>query len=185
MEFAESSRAFAKAATLATGSPLVTRALGYAYYAAGDYTAAAAAFQRAISLDTANSVYAWFVLQLAERRLGIPASPAADITPTSPHYDWLVHVNRYLRGEVTEDSLLLGAQNLLPTEARSGRFCEAYFYIGSQHLLTGDTVSARNAFLEAVATNQSAFTEHTLARAELARLKDPPTPPNSRPSRRR
>jgi tetratricopeptide (TPR) repeat protein len=185
MEFAESSRAFAKAATLTAGSPLVARALGYAYYAAGEYPEASAAFQRTISLDPANSVYARFALHLTERRLGLPASPAADISPTNPHYDWLVHINRYLSGEVTEDALLLGAQNLLPAEARAGRFCEAYFYIGSLHLLTGDTSSARNAFLEAVATNQSAYTEHTLARAELTRLKDPPAPPNGRPTRRR
>ena len=175
------------AGRLAPESSLVARALGCAQYAAGDFARAAQTLQRAVALDPADTPYARLLLHLAQRRGDQPvaAAPADGPAPaTTVPSDWPGLLLRYVRGEATEDDLLLGAQNLAPASARAGRWCEAHYYLGSMRLLAKDTRGARYAFQEALATGQTAFTEHTLARAELDRLVDLPEPPKPRPSRR-
>ena len=186
-DFAAAVSSLETAVRLAPDAALVVRALGCAHYAAGNFAPSARALQRAIELDPAGAPYARLLLHFAQSRLAPPPPAAiADRPPASAAgTDWPALLLRYVRGEATEDELLLGAQNLAPANARPGRWCEAHFYLGSMRLLAKDTRGARYAFQEALASGQSAFTEHTLARAELDRLVDVPEPPKARPSRRR
>lgn len=173
-------RTLAAADTLAPGSPLVARTLGYAHYAAGDHLAATTAFRRAIALAPNDASYARIALRLCERRLGQPDSAASLDQPDAANDDWPRMIERYLNAAATEDYLLLAAENLAPVSARSGRRCEAHFYIGTMYLLAGNHDSAQVHFREAIATNESSFAEHVLARAELGRLKDLPVQPKRR-----
>lgn len=184
LEFADAGRILATAAALSPESPLVARTLGYAQYAAGNHAAAATAFTRAIALDPTGAPYARLALFLAERRLGNSATAPDVGSSDAPGDEWPRLIARYLRAEITEDYLLLAAQNLNPVEARSGRMCEAHFYIGSQYLLAGNTESARDQFEEAIASAHASYAEHVLAHAELARLKDAPSPPKRKSLRR-
>lgn len=173
------------AARLAPHVPHVWRALGYVHYANGNWDAAIPLFERAIALGSAHEPYAHFALHLSAKRAGRTGPPLPVMAPGGAVPAWPDIINGFLHGAVTEDDLLLSAQNLPPPGARRGRGCEAYFYIGTTRLLSGDVRGARYAFQEAVATEADSFTEHVLARAELARLTDLPDPPKPRPSRRR
>lgn len=159
------------------------RLLGLVHYAIGDYGTAAQSFQASIAADEPAGHYARFMLLLCERRLGRPISPVPEIHPASPHQAWPRLLRSFLLGDSTEDDLFLGAQNLVPTEARAGRLCEAGFYLGVVRAIENDEPAARFAFQQSIETNLAEFAEHTLARVELARLKPAPAP-SPRPRRR-
>lgn len=55
-------------------------------------------------------------------------------------------------------------------EARRGKPCEAYFYVGQYLLIQGRRSEAISMFQRAVATGLTGFIEYNAAKAELARL---------------
>jgi tetratricopeptide (TPR) repeat protein len=175
-----------EAAARAPTDATVGRALASALYAAGDFAAAAAELQRAVELAPDRSDYARLLLPFALRRAApTPTSAPPPMTGRLPEDPWPRMLARFLTGEVSEEELLLGAQNLAPASARPGRLCEANFYLGTQLLLTGDAASARHYLQQAADSGLTGFVEHTLARAELARLPAAPTPERTKPTRRR
>lgn len=181
-DFAGATEALERAAQIAPAAPLVFRTLGCAYYGQGDFSRAAAALQRAIELEVGPAIYANLLLDLSKRRLGQKAA-VPNFGPKTNDPSWSELLLQFHLQELSEDDLLLAARNLTPAAARSGRWCEAQFYVGSEHLIAGDYAAARHCFQEAIATQQAEFVEYTLAKAELARL--PSSAPTAAPKRQR
>ncbi len=179
-EFASAVASFRRVFALAPDNAAVHRAAGLAFYAQGDFAAAAVELRRTVELETADSSYARLLLWLSDRRLGRTVELPPPPPTTAP---WLSMLQSFLRGDVTEEDLFLAAQNLTPVAERAGRLCEAHFFSGSLLLLQGELRAAHHAFQQAIAADLPAFSEHTLAQAELQRLKLPIDQP-ARPRRR-
>ncbi|MBA4136035.1 MAG: hypothetical protein C0518_01810 [Opitutus sp.] len=181
LDFTAAIRSFEQAARLSPDSAQIERALGSAKYAAADFVGARENLQRAVKLNVGQATYARLLLYLVEQRL---SSPALDVlgVPPGDGPDWTEQLVKFLRHEISEDSLFLTAQNMVPASERPGRLCEAHFYLGSARLIAGDLEAARYHLREADRSKQFAYTEHTLARAELRRL---PVPVPTQPKRTR
>jgi lipoprotein NlpI len=74
-------------------------------------------------------------------------------------------VSMYL-GKLPEHAVL----NAVAGADRTGRRCQAYFYVGQQLLIRQERGEAAKLFRETVATNASTLFEHEAARVELYRL---------------
>lgn len=185
LEFTGAIAALKRAAELAPSGPLIFRTLGSAHYGAGDFAGAEQALRRSVDLDAGPATYARILLGVVQRRMGKSTPPpSGQKLPPSDELSWPELLTRFHRRELSEDDLLLAARNLTPADARAGRWCEALFYTGTEHLLAGDHLAARHCFEEATATGQTEFVEYTLARAELARLpRATPAPLPKRPRR--
>ncbi len=76
---------------------------------------------------------------------------------------WELSVFRYHQGRLSETELVSRANE-------RGEQCEAYFYIGYQHLLRGDKQKARAYFQKTMATKSVGYPEHIGAQARLQQL---------------
>jgi tetratricopeptide (TPR) repeat protein len=83
--------------------------------------------------------------------------------------DWFSKIGHFLTGQLTESEFLAAAANATP-KTNIG-LCQAYFYAGSKHLVSGDKVTAMDYFQKSVATNQKDYEEYSSAAAELELLK--------------
>lgn len=170
LEFSAAAGQFETASRLAPDSALAARSLGYAWFGAGDLARAAQAFERARDLAPEASPFPHLMLHLIALRRGETRPPVAAAALTWPE-DWPRLLGRFLQGDLTETELLQHARTMAPAHEQDLRLCEAYFYAGVVRSSRGDVAAARVSFRRAVETNQARLIEHTLARAELARLK--------------
>ncbi len=82
---------------------------------------------------------------------------------------WPLPVLRYHLGQIGETRLLREAKH--PNrQTELEQLCEAYYYIGQEHMIAGRKRQAGRRFRQTVATGISSFVEYTGAKAELARL---------------
>ncbi len=79
---------------------------------------------------------------------------------------WIAPVVHFYAGKISEDSLLVTANN-------NGQKCEAYYYAGMKHLFDGDTTKAKARFEACIATGISNYFEYEWAEIELDRLNQP------------
>jgi lipoprotein NlpI len=86
--------------------------------------------------------------------------------------DWPLSILRYLVGQIPESELLASAKNPDP-KTESEHLCEAYFYSGSRHLISGDNKMAIDFFKLCIATDRRDFCEYKSAAAELKALDSP------------
>jgi rhomboid protease GluP len=89
--------------------------------------------------------------------------------PTTNSDDWPSQIGRFLAGQITEQELLAAAEDADSKKDREQK-CEAYFYIGSRHLMAGDNARAEDFFEKCVATGARDFAEYQCAKAELNAL---------------
>ena len=80
--------------------------------------------------------------------------------------DWVSKLGSFLLGALDEAALLQAAESPDAKKA-GGQRCEACYYAGMQRLAAGQKAEAADCFRKCVATQQKAFTETTLASAEL------------------
>jgi len=76
---------------------------------------------------------------------------------------WELDVFRYHQGKLTESELISRPRH-------KGDRCEAYFYIGYQHLLKGDKQKAREYFQKTLDTKAFGYYEYIGARARLEEM---------------
>lgn len=90
-----------------------------------------------------------------------------------PADSWGGALVRFLAGDLTEHELMVKAfQQIDSHEDLVARLCEAYFYLGKQAALLGETEAALNYFKLALMTNVYLFVEYRVARTELYRLRE-------------
>jgi lipoprotein NlpI len=90
--------------------------------------------------------------------------------------DWPSKVGGFLAGQLSESDFLKAADdpNL---QTSKEQHCEAYFYVGSKHLIEKDRMAAVDYFKKCLTTNVTDFEEYTSAASELLFLQLPPTNP--------
>jgi len=88
--------------------------------------------------------------------------------------DWPFLVGHFLTGRLSQADLLKAADSpdaaADNSETRQQRHCEAYFYVGTSHLLAGDRPAAKSFFQRCVATDVKTFYEFRMARVRLAAM---------------
>ncbi|MEO6789102.1 MAG: tetratricopeptide repeat protein, partial [Chthoniobacteraceae bacterium] len=79
---------------------------------------------------------------------------------------WVSKLGSFMLGTLDEAALLKAADSP-DAKKTNGQRCEAWSYAGMQRLAAGQKAEAGDCFRKCVATEQKAFTEYTLASAEL------------------
>jgi tetratricopeptide (TPR) repeat protein len=83
--------------------------------------------------------------------------------------DWVSKIGELLLDKISEADFLARASSS-GEEKDPGRLCEAWYYLGMKHLLTGDKKTAGTYFSKCLGTQQTNVTEYDLAQAELKAL---------------
>lgn len=145
-----------------------------ALYETEDQTELAAAdYLKSIALAKARGgswVYAAFSLDLLNRRTGRP--PAQEYLKDVLDWPdgWPKRVAIYLAGKTADASLERDARNTTDPREKAHQECEAFYYIGVNHLIRGENDVARTYLEKTVSTGQVRLLEYRQARAHLARL---------------
>jgi tetratricopeptide (TPR) repeat protein len=143
-------------------------------YQRQEYGDASADFKSARDLNPSDD-YAHFGIFLSESRLGETKSATEDLKlylearKPKNSGDWPSPIGRFLAGQITEQELLAAAEDVDSKKDREQK-CEAYFYIGSRHLIAGDKARAEDFFEKCVATGIQNFSEYQCAKVELNTL---------------
>jgi tetratricopeptide (TPR) repeat protein len=159
---------------LATTAAEIFKNLGWSRYERQEYADALSDFQRACKLDPSQD-YARFGAWLSGSLLGKSKATTMELKeylaghPTTNSDDWPSQIGRFLAGQITEQELLAAAEDTDSKKDHEQK-CEAYFYIGSRHLIAGDKARAEDLFEKCVATGIQNFSEYQCAKAELNTL---------------
>jgi lipoprotein NlpI len=146
------------------------RGIGGALYYQGQYAQAEQSFRQAAQDSSGEDrVFALTWLYLAAERAG--GKGKAALGPFLSEVDkaaWPGVLLHYLAGQADQDELL----KLARQDKRMERLnlTEAYFYVGQQLLLRGQTDDARRMFQRTVEINATPYREHALAEVELKRV---------------
>ena len=155
---------------------------GCLYYNARRFTNALADFRKACELDPDNQDYSHFRIWLIRARLGEQEAATQELEAylerrkVQKPEDWPSKVGRYLTGQLSETDFVKAADdpNL---QISKEQHCEAYFYVGSKHLIENDRMSAVDYFKKCLTTDVRNFEEYQSATVELHFLEMPA--PNS------
>lgn len=169
-----------QAPVLQTGADY--HAQGCADYNARRLTNALADFRKSCELGSDNQDYSYFRIWLIRARLGEKEAATQELAAYLEHRkaqnpdDWPSKVGRFLAGQLSESDFLKAADdpNL---QTSKEQHCEAYFYVGSKHLIENDKMAAVDFFKKCLTTNVTNFEEYTSAATELLFLQLPPTNP--------
>jgi ankyrin repeat protein len=169
-----------QAPVLQTGADY--HAQGCLDYNARRFTNALADFRKSCELGSDNQDYSYFRIWLIRARLGETEAATRELAAylanrkTGKPDDWPSKVGAFLAGQSSESDFLKAADdpNL---QTSKEQHCEAYFYIGSKHLVENDRMAAVDNFKKCLTTNVTNFEEYTSAASELLRLQMPPTNP--------
>jgi ankyrin repeat protein len=155
---------------------------GCVEYNAHRFTNALADFRKSCALGSANQDYSFFRICLIRVRLGEKEAATEEVAAylerragQKPN-DWPSKVGGFLAGQLSESDFLKAADdpNL---QTSKEQHCEAYFYVGSKHLIEKDRMAAVDYFKKCLTTNVTDFEEYTSAASELLFLQLPPTNP--------
>jgi lipoprotein NlpI len=125
--------------------------------------------------DRVRAGYGQLMYWLSQRRAGI-AKP--EFIVRTPGEGWPQPLLLYMRGEYTEQELvepiLAGDDpgNVQVETSTDERLCEALFYVGEDYWARGRPDVARDYFTALVNIKVIDFLEHSLALAEIAKLRD-------------
>jgi tetratricopeptide (TPR) repeat protein len=149
-------------------------------YNGGRFTNALADFRKSCELGSDNQDYSYFRMWLVRARLGEAEAATRELTTylgrrkTQKPNDWPLKVGRFLAGQLSESDFLKAADDANLRTAKEHR-CEAYFYVGSKHLIGNDKMAALDYFKKCLTTNVTDFEEYASAAAELYYLQLPST----------
>jgi lipoprotein NlpI len=135
---------------------------GLALFDSGDFKAAADDLGRAVAI-TADPHDALFRYLATRRSGGTGEADLAAFAGRLKSKDWPLPVIELFLGRLTPEAVRTAAKD-------AANRCEAEFYVGQWHLLTGETKAAEAALSKAAETCPDDFIEHDAARAELKRL---------------
>ena len=82
---------------------------------------------------------------------------------------WATKAGEFLLGRISESELIAAASSYFVRTAH-GHQCEAWFYAGLKHLLSGDKAIAADDFRKCLATNARSYDEYYRAVIELKKL---------------
>jgi lipoprotein NlpI len=132
----------------------------------GRFAEAAPDFAHALRFAPSN-LYLVLLHYLSEARAGKQdRSALAEATRGLDLEKWPGPIVSMYLGKLPEHAVL----NAVAGADRTGRRCQAYFYVGQQLLIRQERGEAAKLFRETVATNASTLFEHEAARVELYRL---------------
>lgn len=143
---------------------------GIALEVGGEFEEALRLYDRGIALDPPDPTHLQLRREAVLRRLKRP-TPFAELARMVGRWQdsWNKTVGLYQIDALAETDFL--------AKAAAGRAAEipmqqavAYYYLGLNRLLAGDTAAARRRFQQCLDTKQDAEAEFILARAELARF---------------
>ena len=169
-----------QAPVLQTGADY--HAQGCVDYNSRRFTNALADFRKSCELGSDNQDYSYFRIWLIRARLGEKEAATQELAAylenrkTGKPDDWPSKVGRYLAGQLSESDFLKAADDPNLQTAKE-QHCEAYFYVGSKHLIENDKMAAVDYFKKCLTTNVTDFEEYTSAASELLFLQLPPTNP--------
>lgn len=141
---------------------------GIAFFLMGDFKLAATDFARSVEQDQ-KDIAAKYWLYLARNRNSVDGTAEMEKATRGMDLDvWPAPVVKFLLGRLTSEVLITVAKDL---DQRMGgdRECQAYFYVGQQLILRGDSAQARRMFDLAVQTKKNFPMEYLGAREELRR----------------
>jgi lipoprotein NlpI len=142
---------------------------GRTKFYAGDYPGAAADLSAASALKPTEP-YTLLWLYLARARAGQPAQdPLRAEVATLDRSAWPWPVLAAFLGEADTAAALADVRSGDAT-AKTGRECEADFYLGAKAVIDGDPAAARDLLTKATAACPRSYIEAPGARFELARL---------------
>lgn len=147
---------------------------GLMKYAKGDFSGAIDDFRRANELEPTDpypEIFLWLVHarqgQVVEADRQLLAFADKHIERSADH--WGSKVCTFLTGKLSETEFLGGTGSYFAYR-ENGHQCEAWYYVGLKHLLSGDKAGAGNAFEKSIATNSRNFQEYFLATLELKQI---------------
>ncbi|HEY6354723.1 MAG TPA: tetratricopeptide repeat protein, partial [Burkholderiaceae bacterium] len=152
------------------GRGFVTKGLGNAQYYQGHYAEAEASFREAAQESTGEDrdfALIWLFLS-AQRNGGKGRDAIAPFVGQTDSERWPGAVVHFLAGRVSQDDLLRSARKDKQMERLN--LSEAWFYVGQQLLLTGDSEGARRMFQRTVEIGALPYREHAFAQIELKRV---------------
>jgi len=165
-----------EAPVLETGADYHTQ--GCVDYNSRRFTNALADFRKSCELGSDTQDYSYYRIWLIRARLGEQAAATQELAaylerrPAQNLDDWPGKVGRFLAGQLAESDFLKAADDPNLQTAKE-QHCEAYFYIGSKHLVENDKMAAVDAFKKCLTTNVTNFEEYTSAASELLFLQAP------------
>ena len=124
--------------------------------------------------DRVQAAYGQLMFWLAQMRAGV-AKP--EFVERTPGEGWPQPLLLYMRGEYTETELTMPVQqgddedNEQPHTSTDERLCEALFYVAEAYWARGQPDVARDYFAALVNIKVIYFLEHSLALAEIAKLR--------------
>jgi len=151
---------------------------GCADYNSRQFTNALADFRKSCELGSNVQDYSYFRIWLIRARLGETEAATRELAAylenrkTGTPDDWPSKVGRFLAGQLSESDFLKAADD--PSlQTSKEQHCEAYFYVGSKHLIENDKMAAVDYFKKCLTTNLTDFEEYTSAASELLVLQLP------------
>jgi tetratricopeptide (TPR) repeat protein len=138
----------------------------------GDNAAAISDFDQVLKLaddDTSAYPRLFRCVALLQTHSG---DPKKDLAAAIANWKdtWPKKIGQFLTGDLTESQFLAAAEIADPKIVAAHR-CDAFYFTGIAHLLTGDTAAARSFFSECVAVNRPDLFASRFAQGELDRLK--------------
>ena len=147
-------------------------------YDARRFTNALADFRKSCELGSDNQDYSYFRIWLIRARLGEKDAATQEMAAylerrkAQKPDGWPSKVGRFLAGQMSESNFLKAADDPNSQTAKE-QHCEAYFYVGSIHLIENDKMAAVDYFKKCLTTNVTDFEEYHGAAAELQFLEMP------------
>lgn len=136
------------------------------------FTNALADFRKSCELGSDFQEYSYFRIWIIRSRLGEKEAATRELTAylenrkTQKPDDWPSKIGRFLIGQLPESDFLKAADDPDVKIAKE-QHCEAYFYIGSKHLVENDNTGAVDNFKKCLTTNLTGFEEYKSAASEL------------------
>jgi lipoprotein NlpI len=151
---------------------------GCSDYNSRRFTNALADFRKSCELGSDNQDYSYFRIWLIRARLGEKEAATQELAAylerrnAQKPDDWPLKVGRFLAGQLSESDFLTAA-NDPNLQTSKEQHCEAYFYVGSKHLIENDKLAAVDNLKKCLTTDLTTFEEYTSAATELLFLQIP------------
>ena len=119
-------------------------------------------------------VYTWYRIYLLRSELGEQKVAQQELKDRMKSFtdskkpDWSLNVGNFLAGNFSEEQFIQIAKDSARNRfEQQEQLCEANYYVGMEHLLSGHPAEAVNFFRQCLATSEKDFREYVSANAEL------------------
>lgn len=161
----EALSALAKAERLSPRSSMLYMQRGYLHYYRQQYQAALKDFESAWRLNVKDAYALLWIFIAAEKERGQGRQALEKKRSDAMLDEWPGELIKLYKGDLSATQF---ESNLRQTQPSPWQVCEARFYLGQYYALHGERDAALQQFQLAHAMQQVEFTEHHLAKRELA-----------------